>query len=192
MLSANLRRKLPPAGRMPAVSPHDSRGEDGPGGHCRPLQRMPHSGPRSRGPNLSFREELKGLCARPKCRQAHHQLLHLEGKPEPRPCHHSGRNTAALNQHRTQIVATMMHLAEQPPVQLVTQRIRTTAGKPCVTFWDIGSQVTLMTQGAAKDMGLKPIPDLLSTRWVWGMVRRRGPQCGTKFRWSTPGGERWR
>jgi len=40
----------------------------------------------------------------------------------------------------------------------VTQRIRTAAGRPCITFWDTGSQVTLMTHEAAKDMGLKPIP----------------------------------
>ena len=92
-----------------------------------------------------FREELNGLCAKPKCRRAHHQLLHLEGKPDPRPRHRPGRNTTASNQHRAQMVATMMHLAFQPPFQLVTQRIRTTAGRPCMTFRDTGSQVTLMT-----------------------------------------------
>jgi hypothetical protein len=64
-----------------------------------------------------FREELNGLCAKPKCRRAHHQLLHLEGKPDPRPLHRSGRDTAASNQHRAQMVVTMMHLAHQPPVQ---------------------------------------------------------------------------
>jgi hypothetical protein len=105
-----------------------------------------------------FRRELKGLCAKPKCKQAHHQLLHLEGKPELRSCHRSGRGTDAPNQHHVHIVAATVHLADQPPVHLVTQRIRTTAGEPCITFWDTGSQVTLMTHGAAKGMGLKPIP----------------------------------
>ncbi len=104
-----------------------------------------------------FREELNGLCAKPKCRRAHQQLLHLEGKPDPRSHHRPGRNTAASNQHRAQMVATMMHLAHQSPVQLVTQQIRTTAGRPCVMFWDTGSQVMLMTHKAAKDMGLEPI-----------------------------------
>jgi hypothetical protein len=105
-----------------------------------------------------FRRELKGLCAKPKCRQTHHQLLHLEGKTGSPLCQQSGRNTVALNQHRAQVVAAAAHLTDQQPVQLVTQRIRTAAGEPCVTFWDTGSQVTLMTHGATKSMGLKPIP----------------------------------
>ncbi len=87
-----------------------------------------------------FRRELKGLCVKPKCKQAHHQLLHLERKPELRLGHRSGRGTDASNQHHVHIVAATAHLTDQPPVQLVTQRIRTTAGEPCVTFWDTGSQ----------------------------------------------------
>jgi hypothetical protein len=105
-----------------------------------------------------FRDELDGLCAKPKCRQAHHQLLHVEGKPSPRQHHQPGQDTAVSKQHGAQVVATAVQLDHQPPVQLVTQRIRTAAGRSCVTFWDTGSQVTLMTHEAAKDMGLKPIP----------------------------------
>ncbi len=29
-----------------------------------------------------FREELRGLCTKLRCKQSHHQLLHMEGKPE--------------------------------------------------------------------------------------------------------------
>jgi hypothetical protein len=105
-----------------------------------------------------FRRELKGLCAKLKCKQSHHQLLHLEGKPELRSCHRVGRSTDAPDQHPVHIVAATAHLADQPPAQLVTQQIKTAAGEPCITFWDTGSQVTLMTHGAAKGMGLKPIP----------------------------------
>jgi hypothetical protein len=54
----------------------------------------------------------------------------------------------------------MVHAAQEAPVQLVTQRIRTAAGKSCVAFWDTGSQVTLMTHKTAKEMGLKPIQGL--------------------------------
>jgi hypothetical protein len=105
-----------------------------------------------------FRRELKGLCAKLKCKQSHHQLLHMEGKPELRSYHRAGRSTDAPNKHPMHIVAATAHLAGQPPAQLVTQRIRTAAGEPCITFWDTGSQVTLMTHGAAKGLGLKPIP----------------------------------
>ena len=92
-----------------------------------------------------FRRELKGLCAKLKCKQSHHQLLHMEGKPELRSCHRAGRSTDAPNQHPVHIVAATAHLTDQPPAQLVTQRIKTAAGEPCITFWDTGSQVTLMT-----------------------------------------------
>jgi hypothetical protein len=51
-----------------------------------------------------------------------------------------------------------MHTVPQPPVQLVTQRIGTAAGKSCLAFWDTGSQVTLTTHKAAREMRLEPIP----------------------------------
>jgi hypothetical protein len=105
-----------------------------------------------------FRDELDGLCVRPRCKQAHHQLLHVEGKLGPRRHHQPGQATAASKQHDAQVLAAAVQLDHQPPVQLVTQRIRTAAGRPCVRLWNTGSQVTLMTHKAAKDMGLKPIP----------------------------------
>jgi hypothetical protein len=105
-----------------------------------------------------FRNELDGLCARHRCRQAHHWLLHVEGRPNPRPHHRSEQCTTVSKQHSTQVVATLAHLVHPAPVQLVTQRIKTTTGRSCITFWDTGSQVTLMTHEAAKEMGLKPIP----------------------------------
>ena len=39
-----------------------------------------------------FRRELRGLCAKPKCKQTHHQLLHWEGNPASHLCHQSKRN----------------------------------------------------------------------------------------------------
>jgi hypothetical protein len=52
----------------------------------------------------------------------------------------------------------MAHAAHQPPIQLMAQRIETAAKKPCLAFWDMGSQVTLITHKAAREMGLEPIP----------------------------------
>ncbi len=93
-----------------------------------------------------------------KCNQAHHHLLHVEGGPSPRRHPQPGQATTTSRQHDAQAVAAAVQLEPQPPVQLVTQRIRTAAGRSCIAFWDTGSQVTLMTHEAAKDMGLKPIP----------------------------------
>jgi hypothetical protein len=105
-----------------------------------------------------FHGELKGLCTKLRCKQSHHQLLHMEGKPELRSYHRTGRNASEPVKQPVHIVAATAHLADQPPAQLVTQRVRTAAGEPCITFWDTGSQVTLMTHGAAIGLGLKPIP----------------------------------
>ena len=52
----------------------------------------------------------------------------------------------------------MAHAVHQPPIQLMVQRIKTAAKKPCLAFWDMGSQVTLTTHKAAREMGLEPIP----------------------------------
>jgi hypothetical protein len=61
-------------------------------------------------------------------------------------------------QRYAQAAAAMAHAVHQPRVQLVTQRIKTAAGKSCLAFWDIGSQVTMTTHKAAREMGLEPIP----------------------------------
>ncbi len=81
-----------------------------------------------------------------------------EGKPDLRSYHRTGRSASEPVKQPVHIVAATARLTDQPPAQLVTQRIRIAAGEPCVTFWDTGSQVTLMTHGAAKGLGLKPIP----------------------------------
>jgi hypothetical protein len=42
-----------------------------------------------------LRGELEGLCARPRCKQAHHQLLHVAGKQGPRPRRRPKQGAAA-------------------------------------------------------------------------------------------------
>ena len=81
-----------------------------------------------------FREELRGLCAKRRCKQSHHQLLHMEGKPELHSYRHPRRSASEPVEPLVHIVAATARLSDQPPAQLVTQRIRTAAGEPCVTF----------------------------------------------------------
>ncbi len=52
----------------------------------------------------------------------------------------------------------MAHAVHRPPIQLMVQRIKTAGKNPCLAFWDMGSQVTLTTHKAAREMGLEPIP----------------------------------
>ncbi len=103
-----------------------------------------------------FKDEPHGACAKPKCKGAHHQLLHVEGKQSHCPHQYLGGD-AVSKQRYAQIAAARAHAVHQPPVQLTTQRIRAAAGKSCLALWDNGSQMTLTTHKAAKEMGLEPI-----------------------------------
>jgi hypothetical protein len=49
---ADVCRSLPPADRMPTISPDASQREVGPGGHEPPLQGVPHAGSRHCSPSL--------------------------------------------------------------------------------------------------------------------------------------------
>ncbi len=105
-----------------------------------------------------FRNELKSLCAWPKCKEAHHQLLHVDGEQSRCPHQYLGGDAAAAKQRYAQAAAAVAHDAHQPPSQLMVQRIATKAKKSCLTLWDTGSQVSLTTHEAARGMGLEPIP----------------------------------
>jgi hypothetical protein len=104
-----------------------------------------------------FKDEPHGLCAKPKCKRAHHQLLHVDGKQSRCPHQYLGGD-AVSKQRYAQAAAAMAHAVHEPPVQLVTQRIWAAAGKSCLALWDNGSQVTLTTHKAAREMGLEIIP----------------------------------
>ena len=105
-----------------------------------------------------FRNELKSLCAWPKCKEAHHQLLHVDGEQSRCPHQYLGGDAAAARQRYAQAAAAVAHDAHQPPIQLMVQRIATAAQKSCLTLWDTGSQVSLTTHKAARGMRLEPIP----------------------------------
>ncbi len=128
MQGANMRRNLPTADRVPTISlmPAKERwdlvalnclckGCLTPG-HVTTVRACP------------FRDELDDLCARSKCNQAHHHLLHVEGGPGPRRHPQPGQAINTSRQHEAQAVAAAVQLEPQPAVQLVTQRIRTAAG----------------------------------------------------------------
>jgi hypothetical protein len=105
-----------------------------------------------------LRDELDGPCAKPKCKRAHHQLLHVDGKQSRCPHQYLRGDAAASKQRYAQAAVAATRTVHQPPVQLVTQRIKKAAGKSCLAFWDNRSQVTLTTHKAAREMGLEPIP----------------------------------
>jgi hypothetical protein len=67
-----------------------------------------------------FKDEPHGACAKQKCKQAHHQLLHVDGKQSRCPHQYLGGD-AMSKQRYTQVAAAMAHAVHQPPVQLTTQ-----------------------------------------------------------------------
>jgi hypothetical protein len=78
-----------------------------------------------------FRDRVKGLCVWPKCKRAHHQLLHVDGKQSRCPHQYLGGDAAAAPQRYAQAAAAGAHDAHQPPSQLMVQRIATKAKKSC-------------------------------------------------------------
>jgi hypothetical protein len=68
----------------------------------------------------------------------------------------------------------------------MVQQIKTAAQKSCLTLWDTGSQVTLTTHEAAREMGLEPIPgpplNLMGvggSQKTWSTVRYKIPLFDT-------------
>jgi hypothetical protein len=61
-----------------------------------------------------FKNEPYGACAKPKCKGAHHQLLHVEGKQSRCPHQYLGGD-AVSKQRYAQIAAARAHAAHQPP-----------------------------------------------------------------------------
>ena len=62
-----------------------------------------------------FKDEPHGACAKPKCKGAHHQLLHVDGKQSRCP-HQYLRGDAASKQRYAQIAAARAQADHQPPV----------------------------------------------------------------------------
>jgi hypothetical protein len=83
--------KCPPFLQMPA----EERGElVAPSDLCRGCLTSGHG---TRVQACPFRDELEGLCATPKCKQAHHQLLHVDGKESRFPHQYLGGSPPCQN-----------------------------------------------------------------------------------------------
>jgi hypothetical protein len=118
-----------------------------------------------------FRDKREGLCAKIRCKPSHHQLLHMDGKQSHCPHPYLGRDAIASKQRYGQAAVAATRTVHQPPVQLVTQRIRN--GGSCFAFWDNGSQVTLMTQKQPRKWGWsqsrgRPLTRIPSGESIWG------------------------
>ncbi len=91
-----------------------------------------------------FRKEDDGLCPVRKCGKGHHYLLHDDGVKE---------STASQDtEQEEERPATVM--AVRNPVQLMTQWVKDGGGASCLAFWDLGSQVSLVTTQYAQERKL--------------------------------------
>ncbi len=93
-----------------------------------------------------FTDKRDGLWAKIRCKRSHHQLLQVDGKQSHCPHPNLGGDDTVSKQRYGQAAVAVTRTVHQPPVQLVTQRIRTAAGKSCFAFWDNWSQVTTQKQ----------------------------------------------
>ena len=95
------------------------------------------------------------LCRENRCRRKHHQLLHVEKELEEE---RQGEQPPAESSVAASVSGSAQAGEQWSPGQLVTEWIRTPKGGPRLTFWDTGSQVTLITNRAVQAMGLQAIP----------------------------------
>ncbi len=86
-----------------------------------------------------YRKEDEGLCPVKKCGRGHHSLLHIN---EPEEVIGSADSPEAGEE---EWALCNSKLATRNPVQLMTQWVRDGGGGSCLAFWDLGSQVSLMT-----------------------------------------------
>ncbi len=90
----------------------------------------------TRARRCPFRGEDEGLCPVRKCRKGHHSLLHDDGAEE---------STAPQDVEQEEEATCNSGMAARNPVQLMTQRVKDGGGASCLAFWDLGSQVSLVT-----------------------------------------------
>ncbi len=80
-----------------------------------------------------------------KCGKGHHSLLHDDGT----------EGSAALQDVEQEEEATCNSgMAARNPVQLMTQMVKDGGGASCLSFWDLGSQVSLVTIQYAQERKL--------------------------------------
>ena len=113
-------------------------------GHGVKLRKCPH------------KKELEDLCSVKRCRGKHHRLLHVELEEESgeSPEHgFVGVPPSTLRWGENTLCGSGM--AEKAPIQLMTQWIKNRDNGSCLVFWDLGSQVTLVTTQYAEEHRLQ-------------------------------------
>ena len=122
-----------------------------------------------------YEEERADACKKAACRRRHHQLLHVEERKAKR------------SPERGSLVRPPSPHEDRTPtedlgceVQLVAQWVSTKGGTPALVFWDTGSQVTLITQKMARDLGLTAIPS--SPLRLEGIGEGHRPRAATRFK----------
>jgi hypothetical protein len=123
---------------------------------------MPDGGHTTKARESPCQKENDELCHKKRYGKGHHKLLHMIGGGDegessgPRvPC-----SVPELNQHETGPVLCGSGTAVRAPIQLMTRWIKDRGGCSCLTFWDLGSQVTLVTTQYARE---KKLPEVGSS-----------------------------
>ncbi len=130
-------RELPPAAKFDLVRQHDL---------CQVCL----------GENCRWRNRIRmELCRENRCRRKHHQLLHVEKGLEKEE---QGERSPAESSIAASVSGSVQGEEQWSLGQLVAQWIRTPKGGPCLTFWDTGSLVTLITNKMVQVMGLQAVP----------------------------------
>ena len=99
----------------------------------------------TRARSCPFRKGDDGLCPVRKCGRGHHRLLHDDG---------IGGSIASQDAEREEEASCNSGMSVRNPVQLMTQWVKDGGGESCLAFWDLGSQVSLVTTQYAQERKL--------------------------------------
>jgi hypothetical protein len=99
----------------------------------------------TRARSCPFRKGDDGLCPVRKCGRGHHRLLHDDG---------IGGSTASQDAEQEEEASCNSGISVRNPVQLMTQWVKDGGGESCLAFWDLGSQVSLVTTQYAQERKL--------------------------------------
>jgi hypothetical protein len=99
----------------------------------------------TRARSCPFRKGDDGLCPVRKCWRGHHRLLHDDG---------IRGSTASQDAEQEEEASFNSGISVRNPVQLMTQWVKDGGGESCLAFWDLGSQVSLVTTQYAQERKL--------------------------------------
>jgi hypothetical protein len=121
-----------------------------------------------------YASDMGEWCRIQTCSGAHHWLLHVgpeaairKERRETSREHNRQPDAQKRVEHcgvvdqAQEVIGALAREEDEGPVQLVTQWINTMTGRPCLMFWDTGSQVTLTTHKLAQALKLTPLPGYL-------------------------------